>query len=645
MSRNDAMAIYEHAVDLACPGLEFPPGIVTGKSSMSSSFHSLPSDDGGVLADVANFEDIGLGDDIDIDIRHLVDQQFKTIPNLYSPNFLSEFRTAPSKKASVSVSLFPTHRESSSPRAPRSLASRVQSRPPFPSLKKQVHSISLATAGGPAPKLKTNQSPVRLAENRCLRPILAAHPRSPSPNPLLGIRDANQLMKPRRSSWQSNRERKTALQLELECDDDDSDDIPDGLVLSNVPISPRPPQERSTSQPSSKSPSPDRVSKKEKVRNVGNGTPPVAAAQGSLRSPSWKSDSAVPSIRSASSSGTSTPVNARDRGWKAALRDLSAEARALTEKLEEHAGDLEVKLQRSSTGSLPLARESSETGSKPRVKSALAELPPLRRTNIMIDPLPISKEKEAVLSRTRPSWLPPKNPAEERRHLREYQKMINQSLEADRRREVIKRTRSECRDTAADSLMHLWEEDILPRWNKAIRERRTRELWWRGIAPRSRGAVWSLAIGNDLGLSEKSYEAALGRAREVEARIKSNMTNTISLDPRYVAWFNAIDKDVEEHTWRDLRIFQVGGPLHQGLVDVLHAYSMYRSDIGYISGCNVSAPGTSSTSRRVDELQTTKEYVLTHASLRQLPPSSSSTFRAQTMPLWPLRTFSTARCP
>jgi hypothetical protein len=45
---------------------------------------------------------------------------------------------------------------------------------------------------------------------------------------------------------------------------------------------------------------------------------------------------------------------------------------------------------------------------------------------------------------------------------------------------------------------------------------------------------------------------------------------------------------VDERTWKDLRIFQAGAPLHEGLVDVLQAYSMYRSDIGYVTGCNVS---------------------------------------------------------
>lgn len=395
------------------------------------------------------------------------------------------------------------------------------------------------------------------------------------------------LIKPRRSSWQSNRERKTIVELEHECDEDDGDDIPDGLILDNVPISPRPPQERAKSQPPSASVSPDRAPK-ERVRSVGNGTPPVAVAHGSLRSPTWKSETVIPIAKSAHSSGAPSPIKTRAKSWTAALADLSAEAKELTEKLEEHADEIDHKAQRSSTGSMPVVRRSSEHyDSKPRHKSALPELPPLRRTNIMIDPLPISKEKEAVLSRTRPSWLPPKDPAEERRHLREYQKMMAQSAEADRRREAAKRAMSQCRDVAADSIMHIWENDIVPRWNDAIREKRTRELWWRGIAPRSRGVVWSKAIGNELGLSETSYKAALSRSRESTARVAAG--NGTVEDQKHVAWFDMIRQEVEEKTWRDLRIFQKGGPLSQGLVDVLSAYAMYRSDIGYVTGCNTIA--------------------------------------------------------
>ncbi|KAK3940898.1 hypothetical protein QBC46DRAFT_259834 [Diplogelasinospora grovesii] len=592
------MLVYEQAVhDVASPSPGSPPGMTASKSSKSSSFSSVGSDDNSALDDVSHFEDIGLHDDAAFDPRHLSDQHFKSAPNPYSPCFSSDLRAASSvkKHAPASAPRLQYSRELSRNGQKRDISTTAtaitpttlpKTRPTFPSLQNQVRNVNVRAGSlGVFPELRTGPLPSRHLGSRSSNSLSVRH-RSPSPNLSLSPKDPNFLMKPRRSSWQSNRERKSAMELELECDEDDGDDIPEGLVLDNVPLSPRPPQERSKSQPCSKAPSPERAPK-ERIRSVGNGTPPVAVAHGSLRSPTWKSDSALSTLNSAASSTPPSPKMSRAKSWTAALTELNAEAKALTEKLEEHAEELEHKSQRSSTGSMPNPRRSSDPDAKPRVKSAFAELPPLRRTNIMIDPLPISKEKEAVLSRTRPSWLPPKDPAEERRHLKEYQKMMVQSLEAERRREATKRAKSECRDIAADSLQQIWEHDILPRWNDSIRERRTRELWWRGIAPRSRGAVWTKAIGNELGLTETSYKAALGRAREAEAKVKA-ASGSVE-DPRWAAWFDAIRKDVDEHTWRDLRIFQAGAPLHQSLVDVLSAYAMYRSDIGYVPGCNTIA--------------------------------------------------------
>jgi hypothetical protein len=79
----------------------------------------------------------------------------------------------------------------------------------------------------------------------------------------------------------------------------------------------------------------------------------------------------------------------------------------------------------------------------------------------------------------------------------------------------------------------------------------------------------------------------LKRAHDVAARVSAG--NGSPEDIRQAAWFENIRKDVDERTWKDLRIFQAGAPLHQGLVDVLQAYSMYRSDIGYVTGCNTIA--------------------------------------------------------
>jgi hypothetical protein len=89
-----------------------------------------------------------------------------------------------------------------------------------------------------------------------------------------------------------------------------------------------------------------------------------------------------------------------------------------------------------------------------------------------------------------------------------------------------------------------------------------------------------------LGLSETSFKAALARAQEVEARVNDDKGNAD--DARKAKWFQEIRKDAAQNTWQDLRIFEVEGPLHQSLVDVLSAYAMYRSDIGYVRGCNVS---------------------------------------------------------
>ncbi|RMJ09938.1 hypothetical protein CDV36_010454 [Fusarium kuroshium] len=533
------------------PSPDSPPGMTASKSSKSSSFQSFSSDDGSVLADVGHFEEIGLDDD--------------TV-TLKSPS---------------QVDIRPSHAKAPSSRTLAAGRTASKARPPFPSLQTNVYttnprSTNLSSLTEPPSATRSKQL---TSPSTGSLPFSRRH-RSPSPGYSLNPRDPSLPLKPRRGSWQTSRERKSFTDLERECDEDDGDDIPDGLVLDNVPLSPRPPQERTPSRPSSVSPSPDRAPK-ERVRSIGNGTPAVAQAQGSLRSPTWKTDGAPRS-----------PVKGRAHSWNAALADLNAEAKTLTEKLEEHAGEVEEQQAKRPAGQRPntwnSSRRSVDTSyeKKQRIKST-PELPPLRKSNIMIDPLPISKEKEAVLSRTRPSWLPPKDPAEERRHLKQYQKMMAASAKADERREASRRAKIEGRDSAADNLMQIWEKDVIPRWNDAIRERRTRELWWKGIAPRSRGAVWTRAIGNELGLSEASFQAALARAQEVEARVKDDKGD--AEDVKRAKWFQEIRKDAANKTWEDLRIFEVEGPLHQSLVDVLSAYAMYRSDIGYVRGCNTIA--------------------------------------------------------
>ncbi|KAI8950536.1 hypothetical protein F4801DRAFT_344160 [Xylaria longipes] len=565
-------------VELAISRPGSPPGMSSSRSSKASSLHSFHSDVGDdVSAGVGHFEEIGLEDDgISHDQHHFHDSHVKSnvapTPNPYMPTFASDLRAASAKHVGAEIHV--QTRDLARPRMQRDVISLSKTRPVAPSVGAQfrdvnTQSLTLHVAHKPRPTNRT------LSARSASSASTARRHRSPSPNlqpQSLGPRDPNTTPRPRRRSWQSNRETDSVSNAEKEFDDDDDgdDDIPDGLILDNVPLSPRPPSERSSSRPVSASTSPERQPK-ERVRSVGNGTPPVAADHGSLKSPIWRSENSSDSQRSMPLS----PLKGRAKSWTAAISGLNAEAKALTEKLEEHADELERR---------GVSQSTMRPVPKPRVKSALAELPPLRRSNIMIDPLPISKEKEAVLSRTRPSWLPPKDPAEERKHLKEYQKMMASSIEAEKKRETARRDKEKNEAKTVGDRIRAWEEDVLKRWDVAIREERTRALWWKGIPPRTRGAVWTRAIGNDLGLTATSFQAALSRATEVEKRVANG--NATADDERIMGWFSELRADVEERTWTDLKIFQAGAPLHQGVIDVLRAYCMYRSDIGYVTGCH-----------------------------------------------------------
>jgi len=570
-----------------------PPDLTGSKSSKSSSFHSsYQSDDNTILTDVANFEDIGLDDEsrADPDVGEFA---VKTSLNPYDASYASDLRASARQRHRVPMST------TNGNRAQRELiTSKARSPAPAPYQNRRALLRSVTADGavpahnarsptrvglGLLPEGPLNSPSSRRALTSPSTPSLPLTKRNRSSSPNLPVGPEHDLpaghLRVRRRSWQSNRERKSATELEKECDDDDGDDVPDDIYLENIPISPRPPQERAVSVPPSTSPSPERRPK-ERVRSVGNGTSPVPAEQGELR------PAKPPQNRGASVGPPSTFPKGRAKSWTAVLSELNAEAKALTEALEAHAADEENRepdpRQRRSFGNGAATNFDKPT----RIRSAIAELPPLRRTNIMIDPLPISKEKEAVLSRTRPSWLPPKDPAEEKRHLKEYQRMMAMSLEADRKREAEKRAKSTCKDDTASSLLRIWEEHVIPNWDNVIRQKRTRELWWRGIAPRSRGTVWAKAIGNELGLTPSSYTAALRRAQGLEKTITKGSQLTPE-EERKKGWLNRIESDVKS-TFPELRIFQPTGPLHEPLKDVLKAYAMYRSDVGYIHGTNVS---------------------------------------------------------
>ncbi|KAF2456691.1 rab-GTPase-TBC domain-containing protein, partial [Lineolata rhizophorae] len=441
----------------------------------------------------------------------------------------------------------------------------------------------------------------------------------------------------RRQSWQPGR--KTVAELEAEYDDGD-EEVPDDAVIWNVPLSPRAPMDRSASHSSVESagagfgfgpgPAGSTATETSAATTTGTATttnvPPPAERHNSAPAvtAASSSSSVVAPATSAASSAVPSPTAStfgaagpelppqqllmkkiRNKSWTAAMSDLSPEARNLTEALEAYAEENERKHEervQQGQGPTPPSSATSTTGmsaaaaaalEKQRVSSTSIELPPVQKSNIMIDPLPVSKEKEKHLTRTRPSWLPPKNPKEERRHLREWQRMMARSLEADRRRAERAREERQARDQRELARSRTWERAVLPDFPAVLRDRtrrETRELWWRGVPPRCRAEVWTRAIGNELELSDASYAAALGRARGVEAKLEAlGDAEERRAEVKEALWFDAIARDARD-TFPELKIFQAdGGPLHEALKDVLMAFTMYRSDVGYVHGTHLIA--------------------------------------------------------
>ena len=413
-----------------------PPELTGSKSSKSSSFHSssFSGADGSILSDISHFEDIGLDDD-----RH---------------NSYGYERHSPPKYPLVRTVAKPIVGRRGSPPGTTTMRELTNGtkRPTYPSLHGQVkeavsqnvrQSLNLPKSGGTRRGLTSPSAPtlaVTAMRNRSRSPSPTHTSASPRPitNPHLR-QGAPSVTRPpsRRGSWQPSR--KTVQELEDEYHDSD-EDLPDDASLWNVPMSPRPPHERATSAtPSanaSSSTSPERGGSLSS--SLGNGMTTICP-QRSAPTTSYGqrgTPGSVPSLplRPHLPHGASTGAmldfapKARVKSWTLALSELSEEAKALTEAFELHAEQSErVHEEKVQNGFLSARPSLDKTG---RSKTTAGELPPLRKSEVMIDPLPISKEKEKVLSRTRPSWLPPKSRKEEKKHLKEYQRMMELSLEA-----------------------------------------------------------------------------------------------------------------------------------------------------------------------------------------------------------------------
>lgn len=366
------------------PELDGSGGTTTTSSKSSSQPSSFQLDDGGVCGDMGHFEEIGLDDDDHHDSHQHKQQQQPQQQHTHSREIgigrrgVGKMRELTQKRPPI---LTEHHHLGPPPPPP------LRCRPPTSS----SSSSSPASAG--------------LASKN-------AH-RSPSPTMLKRVSSAG---------------RKTVEEIENEYDSDD--DVPPDTIFYNVPLSPR------SARALSAAASPDRD------------TPGVQLPR--------PGETAIPSASEKEAKGDRGRGGEEFRGksWSDAMEQLGDEAKELSEALERHADKEMEQTERRLQMACEKNKSSSSVGSGSTVvgaahtivtsQSAIRRLtttatstvpaplplPPLQMTNGMIDPLPISKEKEAVLSRTRPSWLPPKSKEEEKRHLKEYKQMMRLSQQA-----------------------------------------------------------------------------------------------------------------------------------------------------------------------------------------------------------------------
>ncbi|KAJ5250707.1 hypothetical protein N7489_001117 [Penicillium chrysogenum] len=528
------------------------------KSSKSSSFHSSSHPDGpdSIFTDISNFEDIGLEDDADL--------PYTDPPVSYGRS--GAMARSPAARMSSKVPAASTRELTATP--------KPRKRSPLPPL----HSGSAnAPPGSLAPRTGNRRGSSNTLQSPGLAPSQAHRSRSVSPLRPTSSRSASATslalsplsarVPTQKQTWQPSR--KSLKDLEEEYHDSD-DELPDDASLWNIPISPRPVQDRTPSRPASPNGrSPGRRPLPIQHTIAGSDKSLENTAKASRMKRVQRSSSAGPER------GQISPRNPRTYSYNSYLSDLSEEAKIITEALELHADDrVRKREEHIQTGA---ARKSSEDSH--RASRDAVALPPLQKSNIMIDPLPISKEKEKVLTRTRPSWLPPKDQKEERKHLKQYQQMMAQSRESEKRK-AAKEANAQCeKDNTRVTLQNIWDEYVYPNWDRALREPRIRELWWRGIPPRNRGNIWKRAIGNELELTEETYTKALLRAKDLQSKKDGESES----NKRLLDCFEAIETDVPK-AFPDLNLFQEGGPLRETLIDVLQAYCMYRSDVGYIHG-------------------------------------------------------------
>ncbi|EMD41842.1 hypothetical protein CERSUDRAFT_79464 [Gelatoporia subvermispora B] len=225
-----------------------------------------------------------------------------------------------------------------------------------------------------------------------------------------------------------------------------------------------------------------------------------------------------------------------------------------------------------STSSLPLPTSHSlptPSGSRPSV--TLPSNAQRHRIARSLGPSALDK----VVSKTRPSFLPPKDRLEDRKHMADWEKMMKYSRAAEEKRRTALQERRFARERKIEESIAIWEREIVPDWTVVNRNPALRKLWWQGIPTKLRASMWQKAIGNSLVLGKDVYKTCLARAKRALA--SGTFPTTV---------LGMLEEDIAS-TLPALHLFAPEtGPLYQDLKDMLCAWVVSRSDegLGYVSG-------------------------------------------------------------
>eukprot|EP00033_Pygsuia_biforma_P002573 GCRY01002847.1.p1 GENE.GCRY01002847.1~~GCRY01002847.1.p1 ORF type:complete len:223 (-),score=57.86 GCRY01002847.1:226-894(-) len=182
----------------------------------------------------------------------------------------------------------------------------------------------------------------------------------------------------------------------------------------------------------------------------------------------------------------------------------------------------------------------------------------------------------------RPTGLPKKDPKEEQKHRKEYERIMaafRKKMEEEKRGEVGRQRLLARKDTEVSEAADDWRELLLENWH--LSRKKYIHKAYEGVPSHLRSAVWVKALGNMLSITQDLYQIHVSHS---QLRL-ADPTHVPSPTPACARTDSLalIPLDIPR-ALPGLPFFKAEGLLHDTLARVLQAYVYFRPDIGYVQG-------------------------------------------------------------